>query len=291
MIERLRRMSYFLAYTVATIPLWHYIRNGRILALMIAVVTFAYVMIVLSSVQAAQPILSSEKTKTAFPRWLPDRPKYHKWWMLVRRTLKWHLLLVIPKMGLALGFTNYFYSTRANHYNIFLRNYDYHSYGYGYGESLSFVDIPFSQPLTYILGFLTIVIFTILEAQLVASVINKLPEISSKKLKQIIAKRTIMLLSVIGIVFLTAQYLSPIIYDVLSRTEIPCQIGFEYSLGFRNPTTRCASQIEETVNTALNTIIGQGILLALILCVQFGKVQSSAHIVGLITDISSSGRQ
>src|SRR5215204_6201967 len=101
MINRIRRISYFFAYAVATIPLWHYIRDRRILALMVAIVTFAYINVVLSTVQAAQPILSSEKAKTPLPRWLPDKPKYHKWWLLIRHTLKWHLLLIPPKMGLA----------------------------------------------------------------------------------------------------------------------------------------------------------------------------------------------
>jgi hypothetical protein len=76
---------------------------------MVVGVTFAYIMIVLSTVEAAQPILSSEKAKIPLPRWLPDKPKYHKWWMLVRRTLRWHLLLVPPKMGLALGFVQWLF--------------------------------------------------------------------------------------------------------------------------------------------------------------------------------------
>src|SRR5687768_8762334 len=117
MLTRFRNIAYVLAYAVATIPLWYYIRDGRILALMVAVVTFAYINVVLSTVQAAQPILSSEKAKTPLPRWLPDKPKYQKWWLLVRRTLKWHLLLIPPKMGLALGFVQYFYFSE-NQYGV-----------------------------------------------------------------------------------------------------------------------------------------------------------------------------
>ena len=107
MLSRFRNIALLLAYAVATIPLWYYIRDGRILALMTVIIVFAYFNVVLTTVQAAQPILSSEKAKTALPRWLPDKPKYQKWRLLVRRTLKWHLLLIPPKMGLALGFVQW----------------------------------------------------------------------------------------------------------------------------------------------------------------------------------------
>lgn len=72
MHARFRNLSYLMAYAVATIPLWHYIREGRIILLMTLVVGFAYLNVVLSTVNAAQAILTSEKAKTPMPRWLPS---------------------------------------------------------------------------------------------------------------------------------------------------------------------------------------------------------------------------
>lgn len=264
MIERIRRMSYVLAYVVATIPLFHYIRDGRILALMVAVVIFTYVMVVLSSVQVAQPILSSEKAKTVLPRWLPDKPKYHKWWLLVRRTLKWHLLLVPPKMGLAVQLTQtYFYSGfLLNTHNIFFRSYSYRSHDFNLHH---IVEMPDLQPPIYLLGFLIICCFTILETQFIASTIVFINKCVSKSIIRIILNRIRTAFTIVIVIMIVSQPVSYSIGRIIFWTEIPCRIGFENTLPFEyagGNWSRCGRQVSETIATAIGTLTGQGVLLS-----------------------------
>lgn len=185
MLTRFRNLSYVLAYAVATIPLWHYIRDGRILALMGIVVAFAYLNVVLSTVDAAQPILSSEKSKVPLPRWLPDKPKYHKWWMLIRRTLKWHLLLIPPKMGLALGFVHWLHlGVRWSVTQSVLRPYFYTSH---------FSDELYPQWETILLATAFVSLFTCCEMAVVAAL-----GFVSERNRYVLVIRILLGLSIIG---------------------------------------------------------------------------------------------
>ncbi len=239
MIERLRRISYFLAYTVATIPLFHYIRNGRILALMIAVVTFAYVMVVLSSVQAAQPILSSEKAKTALPRWLPDRPKYHIWWMLVRRTLKWHLLLVPPKLGLALGFAEWLWIAEYSTMPTILKPYSYASH--------CTLDPTYPQWETILIGTSLIIVFSILESGLITSLISL-----SIYPSRVFILRLLIALIVLGTISQFREVYNQPTYFTQWCDLISCP----YIV-----SNRLDAKISETVETSFFTLDDTGILL------------------------------
>jgi len=237
MIEHLRKISYLFAYAVATIPLWHYIRDGRILAGMIAVVMFAYVMVVLNSVQAAQPILSSEKAKTALPRWLPDRSKYHKWWMIIRRTLKWHLLLVPPKMGLALGFVHQLFFSRLAIPGGRAYNYISHNFG---NYSLHLIPEVYPQFIFVCFAFITLIIFSIFEAALLASLIIKTGKYDALYRKSLImiTLRVFIALGFVGIVELATDsqhnssntYSLPCIHTVVYENGSPVYIDEEWQI-------------------------------------------------------------
>jgi hypothetical protein len=241
MTERSRRISYFLAYAVATIPLWHYIRDGRILALMVAVVTFAYINVVLSTVQAAQPILSSEKAKTPLPRWLPDKPKYQKWWLLVRHTLKWHLLLIPPKMGLALGFVQWLWIGQYSTTSTILKP-------FFYASASTYAPI-YSQWETLLLGASVIIIFSVLENGL----INALTSLAIHP-SRVIILRLLLALSIIGMMSqFRVWYSSVVSYHYEWCRLVSCPYIIRYRLNFR---------IGETIETGFFTIDDTGILLA-----------------------------
>ena len=200
-MTRLRNIALFLAYAVATIPLWHYIRDGRILALMTVVIVFAYFNVVLTTVQAAQPILSSEKAKTALPRWLPDKPKYQKWWLLVRRTLKWHLLLIPPKLGLALGFTQ-----RLFVYGLSVPFGQVYNY-WGYNIHPDSLPAVYPQWETIALTTVILVAFALLDAALIASIclMTKQHFSLKRQVLLVIGMRILISLSAIGIGIMIQQ--------------------------------------------------------------------------------------
>ena len=232
MLTRFRNLSFLLAYAVATIPLWHYIRDGHILALMVVVVAFTYINIVLSTVQAARPILSSEKSKTPLPRWLPDKPKYHKWWMLVRRTLKWHLLLIPPKMGLALGFVEWLHLGAYQSTATILRPFHYSS-----------PQIPLAYPQweTVTLSIVVLILFTVSECGFI-SAISMLTSRPSK----VVALRLLIALSIVG---LMSQY----------QATIPSRCCY-YMRNYQQKLT--AIRIDETIETGFLTTTGMGVLLS-----------------------------
>jgi hypothetical protein len=243
MLTRFRNIAYVMAYAVATIPLWHYITDGRILALMVAVVTFAYINVVLSTVQAAQPILSSEKAKTPLPRWLPDKPKYQKWWLLVRRTLKWHLLLIPPKMGLALGFSGWFYSVYRNQGHYMLNPYFYSSNTYISSSHAPFPQLAFPQRETVLIGMTLIILFAWLELGLLSSVIIS----TQARFAKVMVKKTNIMLLVIA--------LSTIFSTILWFTN-------PYDPYSYNAALRVNRRIEDTFLLATNSVTEQGVLLA-----------------------------
>lgn len=276
MLARFRKIAYLMAYAVATIPLWHYIRDGRILALMTIVVVFAYIMVVLTTVQDAQAILSSEKAKIAFPRWLPDKPKYHKWWMLVRHTLKWHLLLIPAKMGLALGFVQWLhsywmgvgfeYTAFSNSILLFLRPYFYESYFLPDPVSYSsFVRI-FPQWETIILTVVMLIAFSIAGCFLTASVaINILSFQSGSKHKLILStiwKYSITLLGILGFLYILTTYYSKKSYNhcLLKNTECTFEEKRE-QYNVIDMKYRRNVRIGETLYTSIFTFIDNGILL------------------------------
>jgi hypothetical protein len=238
MLTRFRNIAYVLAYAVATIPLWHYIRDGRILALMVAIVTFAYINVVLSTVHAAQPILSSEKAKSPLPRWLPDKPKYQKWWLLVRRTLKWHLLLIPPKMGLALGFVE-FLTTLSYPFRYPAGNYlRLYSYAGNARDHFYFLNrpTPYPQLETILLGCLVIVLFSLAAQGLLCAI-----TLSTKQnFVNVVAKKIVIIFVVIGA---TTILETPIAQYERTRLRL---------LGTLSTTT---------VYSTTNTIVEQGILL------------------------------
>lgn len=191
MLTRFRKISYLMAYTVATIPLWHYVSESHILLLMTAVIIFAYLNVVLSSVEAAQAILSSEKAKTPLPRWLPKKPKYEKWWLIVHHTLKWHLFLVPAKMGLALGLVEKLY-------NSWIAGIPF-SQAYVYNDWMvhSYFPILYPQIETVIISLSVILIFTICETFLLASI-----ALITKSLKQFIQKSAFVFLTRLSMILL-----------------------------------------------------------------------------------------
>jgi len=257
MIERLQKISYFCAYAVATIPLWHYIRDGRILAGMVAIVLFAYVMVVLSSVQAAQPILSSEKAKITLPRWLPDRPKYHKWWMPVRRTLKWNLLLVPPKMGLALAFTEWLFENRIRSgFYIFYEVYSYVSRNVNKGT----LDL-YPQWETILIALCVILIFAFINCGLVASFTLALHP------KPTFLKRSTGVIALYGGFSLTCLACSIFIHPLLvpyPHTLTYQGLCFDANTPFPNSLESCQNRkrIGETIHAGLLTPFDQSILLS-----------------------------
>lgn len=274
MIERLRRISYFLAYAVATIPLWHYIRDGRILAMMVAVMTFAYVMVVMSSVQAAQPILSSEKTKTVLPKWLPDKPKYHKWWMLVRRTLKWHLILVPPKMGLALGFAHLFY------YRWIISIPFNQAYNY-------LTNIPRFYPhltpdpgkITLLIALVVIVCFAICETFLIASIslLLKTRNTITKQITRFILIRfsiSSLMLCICGVLqIIDFTYVGDHALMYAYNADSPCDQSVQTNL------VRClARRTLETSYLGLMMPTSQGILLSANITRPLGKIHDQVRL-------------
>jgi hypothetical protein len=260
MLTRFRNIAYVMAYAVATIPLWHYIRDGRILALMVAVVTFAYINVVLCTVQAAQPILSSEKAKTPLPRWLPDKPKYQKWWLLVRHTLKWHLLLIPPKMGLALGFAEWFHVSGFSDKTYVLREVYYSGF-----------NLVFSYPQweTILIGTCLIGLFTLFEVCLIASLLFLARQLatSRKQLIFVVALRTILIFSTIGLLYIIR--IEALDYQVYGGGDCG---NYRYLWGTENPDNialidlyegKCIRRrVLETGYLALLTPLDQSVLLS-----------------------------
>jgi hypothetical protein len=242
MLTRFRNIAYVLAYAVATIPLWHYIRDGRILALMVAVVIFAYINVVLSTVHAAQPILSSEKAKIPLPRWLPDKPKYEKWWLLVRGTLKWHLLLIPPKMGLALGFVHWLHiGFGITAYASGLLNPYYYT---SWNTSISPL---YPQAETIIVGIVTIILFTVFELGLLSSIVIS----AQAKLINVIVKKLVIIFLLIGIstMFSTILWFKHSCYYTNCRSYLYSNFSF-------------SRRLDDTFIVATNSLSEQGVLLA-----------------------------
>ena len=276
MLARIRKISLLMAYLVATIPLWHYISEAQILLLMTVVVIFAYLNVVLSSVDAAQAILSSEKAKMPLPRWLPNKPKYEKWWLIVRHTLKWHLLLVPAKLGLALGFTEWLFVRPvklAGDFDLFTNLYSYISY-----NSLSSnptpvpsLYFPYPQWEAIFIALITISIFALLETFIIASLI--LAARTQEKLSiKLIGLRVFISLGLFGsliLAYLLAGqtysgerfWISPCSWD----SDNPYQdYTIQENLDFRNNARiDCIKKrITETILIAFSTPIDQSLSLS-----------------------------
>ena len=184
MYTRFRNISYVMAYAVATIPLWYYVTDDRIMLLMTLVIGFAYLNVVISSVDAAQGILISEKTKISMPRWLPDKPKYQKWWAIKQRTMRWHILLIPAKMGLALGFVEFLNKTASHITPTILRPYYY----------VSWQLTLYPQWETLLIGVSILALFTLLECVLIAAL-----TIMTVHPFRVVTIRLLIALSVIGV--------------------------------------------------------------------------------------------
>jgi|GEM_PF-2532985 len=273
MIEHLRKIGYLFAYAVATIPLWHYVRDGRVLALMIVVITLAYIGVILTSVQEAQPILSSEKAKISLPRWLPDRPKYHKWWMLVRRTLKWHLLLVPPKMGLALGFVEFFHSHWMNEIEYAritapnaLRNFFLSPYIYFSHHVYSF-EHAYPQIATFFLGLLIIIIFSVAKAGFVSALIHlnfNTNSFSIKKYIRAIINFIMIAFTIFGIlIFTTVSYGIDPPRNFRCRSTVECgSPEYQQLEQAYEEQIRLRRRVGETIHAGIMTLTGDGVLLS-----------------------------
>jgi hypothetical protein len=237
MLNRFRNIAYVMACAVATIPLWHYITDGRILALMVAAVTFAYINVVLSTVHAAQPILSSEKAKSPLPRWLPDKPKYQKWWLLIRQTMGWYIFLIPPKIGLALGLVEYLLTTQSAYgWNEFLRPYFYWTSSH---------PLLYPQWETLLLGSGIITVFSFLNQGLLCSIIISAKAQTSK----VIAIIVIVTLFTVGIANTTIS---------IAWNLHPCSHSGARCEGIPQSYRR----IKETIYSTTNTFIGKGVLLS-----------------------------
>jgi hypothetical protein len=251
MLVRFRKISLFMAYTVATIPLWHYISEAHILLLMTAVVIFAYLNVVLSSVETAQAILSSEKAKTTLPRWLPTKPKYEKWWLIVRHTLKWQLLLVPAKMGLALGFTQWLYlSNRILFFPVRLFDRIYNYYGTAWTEN------PCPQWETILIATVSIIVCSLIETILTASIITLASHQQTSFGKR--GAWALLLRLAIALSFVGSTVL---IYSFDKQNWYPCIIiDPEHSL---NLSQDCmVTKISETVYLSLMSSFDQNVLLS-----------------------------
>jgi hypothetical protein len=266
MLTRFRNIAYVLAYAVATIPLWHYIRDGRILALMVAVVTFAYINVVLSTVQAAQPILSSEKAKTPLPRWLPDKPKYQKWWLLIRGTLKWYLLLIPPKMGLALGFVQYYFLSD----NLSWVQYHWLQSNYDYGVSSGATPL-YPELVTIMIALFAVIIFTIVEAGFISSItlLTKSVQPPRKNLLCVVSLRCLFTLTMVALTTFSRDMLNPRVlflptrpFDVLICSFIGYDLINIHYADRDIATEKCRLKVLETTNTALLTSLEQSVLLS-----------------------------
>lgn len=257
MIDRIRKIGYLLAYAVATIPLWHYTLIGY-MWIMATVVLFAYFMVVLSSVQASQTILSSEKSKITFPRWLPNKPKYQKWWSLSRHTVKWHLLLIIPKLGLALGFLRWFVNDGFVH-----GTYIFHELYYVGG----YFDKNVPQIETIFIAICLITFFSIMDQQLITSIIllGQNIKLNQKKFVFVFTFRLLLAFSFMFLVFFTR---------IISADYYDDQVGnncLAYRSYIRRGDTESAIQVQlscysrrvkETAYLALTTPFEQSILLS-----------------------------
>jgi hypothetical protein len=250
MYTRFRNISYVMAYAVATIPLWYYVTDDRIMLLMTLVVGFAYVNVVLSSVDAAQGILTSEKAKSPMPRWLPDKPKYQKWWAIKRRTLRWHLLLIPAKMGLALGFAEFLFGSRYGSTLSILKP-------YFYGSPSAFFVYP--QWETLLLGISIIVLFSLLENGLMASLV--LLTLHSSRL---IVLRLLIALSVIGVMSQYQPYIStfPLNTTPQRLCNDPCLCRGNGCWSNTYQQKRTNIRIGETIQTGIFTLNDMGVLLA-----------------------------
>jgi hypothetical protein len=253
MLTRFRNIAFVLAYAVATIPLWHYSTDAKIILLMTLVIGFAYLNVVLSSVDAAQAILTSEKAKITLPRWLPKSPKYQKWWAIRQRTLRWHLLLIPAKLGLALGCVQWLHlGSRAFTWSI-LKPYFYASNS---GMPM------YSQWETLLLGGAIIVLFTILECGLISALTILTPRPS-----RVVVLRLLIVLAVMGVMsqYRLFAYARPSDQAVCAYAQCttPCDndcntrrnIAY-YELRQRN------RRIGETVITSFFTFDDMGVLLA-----------------------------
>lgn len=271
MLARFRKIAFLMAYAVATIPLWHYIRDGRILALMIIVIIFAYINVVLSTVDAAQSILTSEKAKIALPRWLPDKPKYHKWWMLVRHTLRWHLLLIPAKMGLALGFVEFlFLNELGSAFYLIHETYDYYSHNLGVVTANEVLPTLYPQWETLLFGFLSLAGFAIMNTGILGAIIIFASQRTSPE--------KIPLLVVLFCIFfgIAGLGISSLIRPIESRTYDPRHTGYfcRYAWGDEDLMTECRTRkrIGQSIYAALLTPLEHGILLSANIMRPMGKM-------------------
>jgi hypothetical protein len=240
MYTRFRNISYVMAYAVATIPLWYYVTDDRIILLMTLVIGFAYVNVVLSSVDAAQGILTSEKAKTPMPRWLPDKPKYQKWWAIKQRTLRWHLLLIPAKLGLALAFVEWLKAGTSDTTSSILRPY-YYNNG---------LQPLYPQWETLLTGAVVIVLFSLLESGLLAAL-----TLLTTHPSRLVVLRLLIALSVLGI-------MSQIQTSIPYRRYMYCTIDMSYRCDTWHQARWYKILVIETTETGFFTLNDMGILLA-----------------------------
>jgi hypothetical protein len=255
MLARFRKISFIMAYAVATIPLWHYISEAHILFLMISVIIFAYLNVVLSSVESAQAILSSEKAKTPLPRWLPNDVKYEKWWLIVRHTLKWHLLLVPAKMGLALGFSQFLFVAGLP-FNVIPLSETYNYIAY---NGITPPPI-YPQWETSLITLFFLIAFAILENLLIATlnIATKQMQKPTKWFFTILTLRIGLALSLLGFMVLLRPLQNPYL-DYFSS----CAFDHDwYSLVRDEISQACfKTRVMQTLYTGLFTPFDQSILL------------------------------
>lgn len=133
MLTKYRTLTLIAAYAACLIPLTTYVTDLSSIQLMVFINLLAYIGVLLTTADIAQGILTSEKQKTPAPRWLKT-PKLQTWWAIVRRSRKWHLALVIPKLGLALAFVHFFHYGAGSvlyDFDDLWRSYQYVSHGGG----------------------------------------------------------------------------------------------------------------------------------------------------------------
>jgi hypothetical protein len=270
MLTQFRKISLLMAYAVATIPLWHYISEAHILLLMTAVIIFAYLNVVLSSVDAAKAILSSEKAKTPLPRCLPKKPKYEKWWLIVRHTLKWHLLLVPAKMDLALGLTQWLFTRPVNlvgDFQVFTNLYTYISYNrVSYDPLIPSIYLSYPQEGTIFIAISTISISSLLETFIIASLILATRKQDMVSIK-FIGLRSFIGLGLFGLLILVYA-LAEQMYSGERFWVSPCSWYLENPREdqrefFNNAEIDCIKKrFSETILLALATPIDQSIMLS-----------------------------
>jgi hypothetical protein len=264
MLARFRKISLLMAYAVATIPLCDYIRDVKILLLMLLALIFANLSIVLASIEDARAVLSSEKAKMPLPPWLPQNTKYEKWWLIVRSTHKWHLLLVPAKMGLVLGLAEWLYVVpiRSDYPRVFMDLYMY----IAHNTLEASYPIPFAYPQleTSIIAFFMLIIFSWLETFLLSSLSVA---VTASKAFKLIGLRFVMSLALLGLVNLV-HFSANQIYSNEDFWLSPCPyMDNEFSedqIEFHNNAIYdcIKKRITETTLAALVTPIDQSLLLS-----------------------------